>query len=152
MTVVEKAAYLKGLVEGLGVEPESRDGKLWGALTELLSQMAHEIEDLQESDNDYADALDEIAEELSYLEELTCDLDGPEDFEDFDEEYEEDESCGGECGSCGGCGGYEEYAEYELHCPKCGGAIVVNEEVFEEGKMVCPGCGASIVLDMDEEE
>ena len=29
MTIVEKAAYLKGLTEGLGVEPESRGGKLW---------------------------------------------------------------------------------------------------------------------------
>ncbi len=149
MTVVEKAAYLKGLVEGLGVEPESRDGKLWGALTELLSQMAHEIEDLQESDNDYADALDEIAEELSYLEEITCDLDRPEDFDDYDDEDDcDEEGCGGECGSCCGC---EDYAEYELHCPNCGGAIVVNEEVFEEGKMVCPGCGASIVLNVDEQ-
>ncbi len=26
MTIVEKAAYLKGLTEGLGVDPESRDG------------------------------------------------------------------------------------------------------------------------------
>lgn len=154
MTVVEKAAYLKGLVEGLGVEPDSRDGKLWGALTELLSQMAHEIEDLQESDNDYADALDEIAEELSYLEEITCDLDTPENFEDLDDEdgyddFDEEDGCGGECGSCGGCG---DYAEYELHCPNCGGPIVVNEEVFEEGEMVCPNCGANIVFDMDEQE
>ncbi len=149
MTVVEKAAYLKGLVEGLGVEPESRDGKLWGALTELLSQMAHEIEDLQESDNDYADALDEIAEELSYLEEITCDLDRPEDFEDLDDEddYDDEEGCGGECESCCGCD--DDAAEYELHCPNCGGPIIVNEEVFEVGETVCHGCGASIVLNAD---
>ena len=29
MTVVEKAAYLKGLAEGLGVTPDSKEGKLW---------------------------------------------------------------------------------------------------------------------------
>ena len=56
MTIVEKAAYLKGLTEGLGVDPESRDGKLWGALCELVSDMAHEIEDLQESNLDFAGA------------------------------------------------------------------------------------------------
>ena len=71
MTIVERAAYLKGLTEGLGVDPDSRDGKLWGALTDLLSDMAHEIEDLQSGALDFADALDEIGDELGYLEELT---------------------------------------------------------------------------------
>ena len=52
MTVVEKAAYLKGLAEGLGVTPDSKEGKLWAALNDLLSDMAHEIEDLQESNLD----------------------------------------------------------------------------------------------------
>ena len=60
MTIVEKAAYLKGLTEGLGIEPDSRDGKLWNALCELVSDMAHEIEDLQESSLDFAGALDDI--------------------------------------------------------------------------------------------
>ena len=58
MTIVEKAAYLKGLTAGLGVEPDSREGKLWGALTDLLSDMAHEIEDLQSGSLDFADTLD----------------------------------------------------------------------------------------------
>ena len=96
MTIVEQAAYLKGLAEGLGMGPETRDGKLWGALTTLLSDMAHEIEDLQADSLDLADAVDQIGDELGYLEELTLDLDSPEDFEDFeeedfDEEDEEDE-------------------------------------------------------------
>ena len=84
MTVVEKAAYLKGLMEGLGVTPDSKEGKLWGALGDLLSDMAHEIEDLQATDMDHAEALDDMAEELSYLEDLVCDLDDPEDFDDDD--------------------------------------------------------------------
>ena len=89
MTIVEKAAYLKGLAEGLDVENNSKEGKLWSVMLELLSDMAHEIEDLQESNLDHAGALDDISEELSYLEELTCDLDMPED----------------PCASCGGCCG-----------------------------------------------
>ena len=82
MTVTEKAAYLKGLTEGLGIDPDSKEGKLWGALNELLSDMAHEIEDLQASGMDFAEALDDIGSELSYLEEITCDLDTPEDYMD----------------------------------------------------------------------
>lgn len=95
MTVVEKAAYLRGLTEGLGIAPDSREGKLWAALGDLLSDMAHEIEDLQAAGMDHAEALDDMAGELSYLEDLVCDLDGPEDFDDFD-----GEECDGSCCAC----------------------------------------------------
>ena len=44
MNLVEKAAYLKGLAEGLGMDPQSKEGRLWAALNELLSDMAHELE------------------------------------------------------------------------------------------------------------
>ena len=157
MTIVEKAAYLKGLTEGLGVEPDSRDGKLWGALTELLSDMAHEIEDLQSTDLDYADALDEISDELSYLEELTCDLDVPEDFED-----DEEDECGGDCGCCGlDCGSDDEEdgdepeydgVVYDITCPTCGEEITVDEDTLDEGSIKCPGCGEVLEFDLDEED
>ena len=97
MTIVERAAYLKGLTEGMGIDPESKEGKLWYALNDLLHDMAHEIEDLHECNMDHAEALDEIAEELSYLEELTCDLDMPEEYED----------CDGNCAGCSGCDDFD---------------------------------------------
>ena len=165
MTVVEKAAYLKGLVEGLGIEAESKEGKLWGALNDLLHDMAHEIEDLHACNMDYAEALDEMAEELSYLEELTCDLDMPEDFED---------ECDGDCGSCGcDCGDYgddddededdddddedDEEIEYDgiiydAVCPVCGEEISFGQETLEEGSVNCPGCGELLEFDLSEEE
>ena len=157
MTVVEKAAYLKGLVEGLGVEPESRDGKLWTALTELLSDMAHEIEDLQESNLDFAEAMDDISEELSYLEELTCDLDMPED-----PEFSGCGGCSGSCASCGGCGGAEEDEEdeeleydgvlYDVTCPSCGEEITFDEDVLDAGSIACPNCGEELEFDLSEED
>ena len=158
MTVVEKAAYLKGLVEGLGIEPDSRDGKLWGALGELLTDMAHEIEDLQATDMDHAEALDEMAEELSYLEDLVCDLDEPEDFED--------EDCDGDCDSCGLCDedlDDEEDEEdedepeydgviYDVTCPVCGEEISFDEETLDKGSIECPSCGETLEFDLDSED
>ncbi len=94
MTISEKAAYLKGLVEGLGADKDSRDGKLWACVTDLLSDLAHEIDDLKDQGLDFADTLDEIGDELSYLEEITCDLDSPDMF---------DEECDGNCEECGLC-------------------------------------------------
>ena len=154
MTVVEKAAYLKGLVEGLGIEPDSREGKLWGALGELLSDMAHEIEDLQATDMDHAEALDEMAEELSYLEDLVCDLDEPEDFDD--------EDCDGDCDSCGLCDEDDEDEEdeepeydgviYDVTCPVCGEEISFDEETLDKGSIECPSCGETLEFDLEDEK
>lgn len=154
MTIVEKAAYLKGLVEGLGVDPASADGKLWDTVTELLSDMAHEIEDLQASDLDFAEALDDISEDLTYLEELTCDLDMPED--------EDDEDCLGDCASClNPCDEdddeYEEYDEleydgvlYDATCPSCGEEVTFDEDTLASGSINCPVCGELLEFDLSD--
>ena len=140
MTIVEKAAYLKGLTEGLGVDPQSKEGKLWGALNELLADMAHEIEDLQDSQGYQADTLDELAEELSYLEELCCDLDSPEDFEDLDDWDELDD-------------GEPDFstAESGLACPVCGEEISFDEDTLAEGSIRCPQCGELLEFDLGDE-
>lgn len=159
MTVVEKAAYLKGLVDGLGVEADSKEGKLWAALNDLLADMAHEIEDLQATDMDHAEALDEMAEELSYLEELTCDLDMPEDCCD--------EDCYGNCEVCKLRDDDDEYDDddddddddeleydgviYDVTCPVCGEEISFDEDTLSEGSIECPGCGETLEFDLDAE-
>ena len=94
MTISDKAAYLKGLIDGLGADRESRDGKLWTCVSDLMADIASEIEDLKDTNLDFADTLDEIGDELSYLEEITCDLDSPEMFDD---------ECDGNCEECGLC-------------------------------------------------
>ena len=40
MTITEKAAYLKGLVEGKGLDPEAGEGKLWHVLAELVGDLS----------------------------------------------------------------------------------------------------------------
>ena len=161
MTIVEKAAYLKGLVEGLGVEPDSREGKLWAALNDLLSDMAHEIEDLQEASLDQADVIDEICEDLSYLEEITCGLDRPEDFEDledWDDEDDEDDEDEDKVYRLGGYDGDDEDEElqydgvlYDVTCPNCGEEITFGEETLDQGGIKCPNCGETLEFDLGED-
>ena len=160
MTIVEKAAYLKGLAEGLGVTADSKEGKLFGALQELLTDMAHEIEDLQADHLDLADALDDVAEELNAMEEYCCDLDLPDDMDLFDdeddppvfrivedEEEEEDDS------------GEDEDDEliydgvvYDVTCPVCGEEITLDEDALDEGSIECPGCGETLEFDLSDDE
>ena len=140
MTVVEKAAYLKGLTEGLGIAPDSKEGKLWNALNELLSDMAHEIEDLHACYDEHDEALDEVCDELNYLEELTCDLDFPEDDDDYDDEDEEDDD------------GEPEYdgVIYDATCPVCGEEISFDEDTLAEGSIECPNCGEKLEFDLGD--
>lgn len=140
MTIVEKAAYLKGLTEGLGVGADSKEGKLWGALCDLVSDMAHEIEDLQQCNLDYADVLDEIGDELSYLEELTCDLDT--EYWDDDEDDEDDDDDDDEELEYDG-------VLYDVTCPVCGEEITFDEDTLDEGSVECPNCGEELEFDLD---
>lgn len=171
MTIVEKAAYLKGLTAGLGVEPDSRDGKLWGALTDLLSDMAHEIEDLQSGSLDFADTLDEVCEDLSYLEEMVDAYNVPDhSWDDEDDFFEEDDEedpdkiydlgFGDKEEDAAGESDEEEEDEeaeidgvlYDATCPSCGEVITFDEETLEKGSIRCPNCGEELEFDLGEDE
>ena len=175
MTIVEKAAYLKGLTAGLGIEPDSRDGKLWGALTDLLSDMAHEIEDLQSSQLDFADTLDEVCDDLTYLEEMADAFDVSDHSWDEDEEYydEDDEDpdniydlpFGGDDEADEEDEEEDEEEEdqedeeveidgvlYDATCPSCGEEITFDEETLEKGSIRCPNCGEELEFDLGEDE
>ena len=157
MTISEKAAYLKGLIDGLGADKDSRDGKLWTCVSDLMADIASEIEDLKDTNLDFADTLDEIGDELSYLEEITCDLDSPEMFDD---------ECDGNCEECGLCDydedddigdvvAFSDYAEPEdaeeaaQENPE--EDLSSDDEELEYDGVVydvtCPSCGEEISFD-----
>lgn len=142
MTIVEKAAYLKGLTEGLGITPETKDGKLWAALQDLLSDMAHEIEDLQSGQLDMADALDELTDEVTMLQDCCGDPDllstDDDDDEDEDEDADEDAS-------------FDEVL-YDVTCPVCGEEITLDEDMLAQGSIDCPHCGEALEFEMGEDE
>ena len=144
MTIVEKAAYLKGLTEGLGITPETKDGKLWAALQDLLSDMAHEIEDLQSAQLDMADALDELTDEVTLLQDCCSDPDllPPDEDDDEEDEEEEDEE---EDSS------FDEIL-YDVTCPVCGEEITLDENMLAQGSIDCPHCGEALEFEMGEDE
>ena len=141
MTIVEKAAYLKGLTEGLGITPETKEGKLWAALQDLLSDMAHEIEDLQSNHLDMADALDELTDEITVLQDCCGDLDmNPVDDEDDEGEEDEDED-----------DDHYDGVLYDVTCPVCGEEITLDEDMLAQGSIDCPHCGEALEFETGEE-
>lgn len=85
MTISEKAAYLRGLVEGQGHDPEAGEGKLWHVLSELVGDMAAALDKLDDRQEALADSLEEVEVSLDYLEEF---LQDDFDYEDYDDEFD----------------------------------------------------------------
>ena len=133
MTITEKTAYLKGLADGLGVDPQSKEGKLWSALNDLLCDIAHELENLHETDRGQAQALDGLADEVSLLEDI-CDGMDERDYEKIDDDDDEDLSYDG--------------VVYDATCPVCGEEISFDEETLETGSIQCPKCGETLEFDL----
>ena len=146
MTIVEKAAYLKGLTEGLGITPETKEGKLWAALQDLLSDIAHEIEDLQSGQLDMADALDELTDEVTLLQDVCGEFDG--DAPDEDEDDEDDEVDDEEDDEDSLFDGIL----YDVTCPVCGEEITLDEDMLAQGSIDCPHCGEALEFEMGEDE
>ena len=130
MTITEKVAYLKGLMEGLDLDKTTKEGKVIAAMADILDDLA-----LTVADN--CDQIDAIDEDLESLEEYVYD---DLDFDDYDDDlFDEDDD--------------EDAAEYEFECPNCHEVVFIDESVFDEGKEIeCPNCGAKLEGFYEEEE
>jgi len=147
MTISEKSAYLKGLMDGLSLNTDSDEGKMIAAIVDLLGDMAKRITDIEETTIAISDELDEIEEDLDAIEDFIMD----EDEEDWDEDDYEDEWDEDEDYEEGFDFGDEETTIYEVECA-CGEIINFDEDVLEAGSMICPNCGETLEFSLDDEE
>ncbi len=147
--LTEKAAYIKGLAEGLELDQTTKEGKVLAALLDLVDELTADVAEIH---ND----IDEIDEDLNdltdYVEELDDDLQAVEDFldeEPYDEDEDEDDGeCDGDCENCDGC---DDSDYYEIVCPSCGETVCFDEELDPEN-LVCPACGEKFGCIVDEED
>ena len=134
MGISEKIAYLKGLMEGMNVDTESNEGKLFAAVVDVLDEIALEVEDLTDEVMELGDGLDVISDDLSDVEDIVYDEWDDDDDDEDDEEDEEDEE--EEC--------------YATTCPECEEEIFFDDSVLEDGKVECPNCGATLEFDPED--
>ena len=146
MTISEKSAYLKGLMDGMNFNTDSNEGKLLAAIVDLLGDMSKKIHDIEETTIAISDELDEIEEDLDAIEDFIMDEEDEEyDFDDEDEEWD-DEEC-----EEGFDFGDEATTIYEVRCA-CGSVIDFDEETLEKGSMVCPDCGELLEFSLEDED
>lgn len=140
MDISEKAAYLKGLFDGMEFDMNDKQNKILKSLIDLVNEMAEEVSQLNQSYDDVCDQIDALDEDLSYVEDMLSEDD------DYEEYYEDGEGCN--CDYCMGTGDMT----YEVTCPTCGATIALDESAVDAGSMKCPKCDELLEFDYDDEE
>ena len=123
MTVTEKAAYLRGLAEGLDLDEKKDETKLFKAIMDVIDDLALSVSDLED--------------ELALLTEQVDAVD--EDLDDLEQFVYEDE-----CDDC--C---DDEDVYEVDCPACGETVYFDGEDIDNGFASCPACGEKLEFELD---
>lgn len=137
METTEALGYLKGLLDGLDLDDNKKETKIFRAIIDVLENLNEDVLD--------------ITEEIDAIEEQ-CDImsDDLEDLEDV--VYSDDFPCAG----CDGCDDWDdddyEEGEYGIVCPNCDEEFIVDEATVEEGSVECPNCGEILSLEVEIEE
>ena len=145
MELSKKAAYLQGLVDGLGVDESTKEGKIIRAMSQLLTEMTDAMEAM---DEDLSRAYDQINDLSDELEDLEADL--------YEYEYEDDEDQDSDEENEDDANDDDIASEpfYEVACPNCGETVYVSEDDLDAGEANCTHCGVTfeVALEGEEEE
>ena len=132
MEITEKVAYLKGLAEGMELDTGKKEGKLLAAIIDVLEDIALELVDMQEAQEELGDGLDAVSDDLEDVEDLLFGEDDEEDEAEYElDDLGEDEDC------------------YATTCPTCEESIYFDESVLEDGEVICPNCGEKLEFDLE---
>lgn len=129
MKINEKAAYIKGLADGLKLNSDNPSDKLIIDIIDLLKDVCGILTDVDEDLNLAFDELEEINDRL--------DLDDDDDDYDDDDDDDEDE---------------DDEGLYELKCPKCEETIYLSFSEISNGDISCPACGEHLDIDICDDD
>ncbi len=134
--LTEKAAYLKGLMEGTELDLTTKEGKILKAVIELLTDVTDEIDEVFDSIDELQEQVDEIDEALGDVEEDMygeCDCDDCDDDDD-DWDFDDDD-------------------ELAVECPHCGDTIYLDPSLLEEceSSITCPNCKEEIDIEFTDD-
>ncbi len=139
MTLTEKVAYIRGLMEGMEVDKESKEMKIISAVIDLLDDMALTVCDLEDAQAELEEYVEELDEDLGAIEE---------------DIYGEDECdcCDGDCDCCDDDCDCDDGFNYKTECPVCGEDVLLDDEILRDGAFECPHCGETIDFGEDIED
>lgn len=113
-SISSKVSYLNGLVDGLGLEAGSKEGRIIKEIVVILQSISEEIEEIKDAQRDMQEYIDVLDEDLTNIE---------------DELYDEDDS-------------YEDIEDFiDMTCDSCGETIYIDSNILESRHSIaCPNC------------
>lgn len=139
MKLTEKMSYLKGFIDALDIQKDTKEWKVIEQMTSVMDEMVVYIEDLQNQVDELSELCENLDEDLGEVEQELFSTDGldDDDLDDYDDDLNE---------------GFEEDNQlYETTCPTCGRTIILDESMLEEGGVEC-SCGQSLEFDFENLE
>ena len=117
-----RVAYLQGLADGMDLPMQSKEGRLFNGIINVLQDFADQIEGLEEAQDQLEDYVETIDEDLYTLEEdlNECECD--------DEDY------------------------VEVDCPGCGETVMFHSDILEDEDIIevtCPNCDEVVFVNDD---
>ncbi len=142
MSLTEKAAYLRGLYDGMELgEEKSKEARMLSAVIDVIQELTSHVSENEESIAAIADQVDDVAELLNDC--VMNDEDDEEELQFDDEEFDEDDE--------------DFVTTFEVECPNCQKLLNIGEDELATGEIECTTCGQRFQIDLqfendDEEE
>lgn len=165
MTVNEKIAYLKGLMEGLDFEPDTPEKRILSLVVEIIGDMCEVDDSISDRMDNLEEYISEIDSDLGDVEEVLCecppeppfdpneylnsfdDLDELDDIDDDEleeleelDEYDDDDDDED-----------EEDDTFSVECPECGEEVYFDSSLLDRKEIRCPSCNNLFKFRIDEE-
>ena len=140
MKLTEKMSYLKGFIDALDIQKDTKEWKVIEQMTSVMDEMVVYIEDLQNQVDELSELCENLDEDLGEVEQELFSTDGLDD-DDLDDYDDDDLNEGFE----------DDNQRYETTCPTCGRTIILDESMLEEGGVEC-SCGQSLEFDFENLE
>ena len=129
-TINEKASYIKGLAEGMGLG-DTPEAKIIKALIDLVDDMSVVISDLEDEVDMIEANIEDMDEDMYEMGEQLDAVDGFSEYDDSDDDFAD---------------------SYDITCPSCGEEFSVDEETLLDGSVNCPKCNELLTFDFDEDD
>lgn len=129
----EKAAYMRGVLEGINFNGDEQQKRLWESLIDFCDGVADDLGQLDDSHKEFADYIEAIDEDLCTLEKFFYNNEA-EDADSQEVTFTSD----------------QDHGVLEMNCPFCNQGLYFEDDEGEY-EVVCPECGKVIWNSVDKE-
>ena len=137
MIPTDKLEYLNLLITSMNIKGETKEEKIFLAITDALNEMSDTLQCYDEALNGMTGVLADIEESVIELEE--------EVFGDSDDDAE--------MSGLGEFGEFNDFEDdiYDICCANCNKTITVDYDALNNGSVKCPGCRELIEFSIEFE-